>query len=65
MIDWTTVLMVAFFSLLSLFIGSLSGFFCGYSRAENYYESIKQAKKQQQMWEDYINALKGASHEKE
>lgn len=65
MIDWITVGTVVLFSSLSLIIGLMFGFMWGETNNEKYYKSIEQARKQKQMWEDYLNALKGANHERE
>lgn len=64
MIDWSTVGMTTFMSVMFFALGFMLGEFLAYERMAKKKQQEEEAEKQMQMWNDYLEALKGGQNAK-
>lgn len=64
MIDWSTVGITTYMSVMFFALGFMLGDFLAYKRIEKKKQEKAEAEKQMQMWNDYLEALKGGQNAK-
>ncbi|HNY50307.1 MAG TPA: hypothetical protein PLV50_03050 [Smithella sp.] len=64
MIDWNTVAITTYASAICFALGFMLGDFLAHKRIEKKKQEQAEAEKQMQMWNDYLEALKGGQNAK-